>query len=714
MRRNHLLSLALSAMIALTGACGSGGATTTGTTGSITLSLSPTSATIQQGASAQVTGTIVRSNFTGDVAISVSGAPSGVTGNVTLAPVNGGNSAQVTLSASSSTVPGTYTLTVTASGSGISNATATFTLTVTQLPSTFSMAVSPSASSIAQGGSVQLTGTVVRTNFTGDIAIGVTGAPTGVTTNVTLAPINGGNSTQITVSVSSTAAPGQSTLTITATGGGNTITNTVNLTVTVAGSFTLTPSAATLSVTQGSNATTPVTATRSGGFAGTLVYSTTGPSNGTLPTGLTAAVTPTGTADLSTLTVTATSNLALGTYTVVVHATAFGLEQTEVVTVTVAAAVHLDYSLCSAANTPIWVAYQDGTGAFTRVTGTGNVYNFGISSSKGALATVTFNGAAYITSVSYFSQGEFAAQSGTCATVATGKTISGSVSGISGPNNPEISMGGANAFTNVANPNFQLTNVPSGVLDLIAYNRTLNGPLSSGDMVMILRDLNLATGSSVGVLNFATATPVATSTINVTGGAVNSYFVTMNYLSGVSCASNQINFTTNGVPSPFTAFGVPVSLQRGTDFHNLFLQHINGQADTRTVSTSFNLLGNKVVAIGAGIGTVTTTVLSGTYGRLQAALVMQPDYSSASFSYSYASGTFNRFIINQSAGYLAGASAVTMTPPDLTSVSGYLLIWGPATTGALQYTASVSSTPPATMCAEGATLRTASASLGGA
>lgn len=713
MRSRSATCLASFALIALAGGCGSGGATTPGTTGSITLSLSPASATIQQGSSTLVTGTIARTNFTGNVGITVTGAPTGVTGNVTLAPVNGGNTAQVTLSVSSSTTPGTYTLTVTASGSGISNASATFTLTVTQLPSTFSMIVTPTAPSIAQGGSTQLTGSVVRTNFTGDIAISVTGAPTGVTTNVTLAPVSGGNSAQITVSVSSTAAPGQSTLTITATGGGITITNTVVLTVTVTGSFSLTPSAATVSVTQGSNVTTPVTATRSGGFAGTLVYSTTGPSNGTLPTGLTAAITPTGTADLSTLTVTAAASLAVGTYTVVVHATAYGSDFTEVVTVNVAASVHLDYSQCSAANMPVWVAYQDGSGAFTHITGTGNVYNFGISSSKGALATVVYNGAAYVTSVFYFSQGEFAGQGSGCSTVASGKTINGSVSSIAGLNNPEISMGGSTGFVTPALPTFQLTNVPSGVLDLIGYNRVSYPNPTSGDMVMILRDLNLASGSNVGVLNFATATPVATGTINVTGGVVNSYFVTMNYLSGAACASNQIDFNTAGVPSPFTAYGVPASLQRSTDFHNLVLQHINTQADLRTVSTSFNLLGNKVIAIGAGTGAVNTTVLAGTYGRLQASLVLASDYTSAGLSYSYASGTFNRFIINQSAGYLAGSSAVTMTPPDLTSTSGYLLIWGPATTGALQYTASVSSTPPATMCAEGATLRTASSGLGG-
>jgi hypothetical protein len=112
----------LLAMLVLTQGCGSGSASTGTTGGSIALSLSPTSATIQVGGSTQVSGTIVRTDFTGDVAVTVSGAPSGVTGVANSQPTGGSNSASVTISAASTAAPGTYTLTVTASGSGISAA----------------------------------------------------------------------------------------------------------------------------------------------------------------------------------------------------------------------------------------------------------------------------------------------------------------------------------------------------------------------------------------------------------------------------------------------------------------------------------------------------------------------------------------------------------------------------------------------------------------
>ena len=279
---------ALIAMLALTGGCGSGSSTTT-ITSAIALSVSPTSASVQQGGSTQVTGTLTRTDFTGDVTVGVTGAPTGVTGVATLQPINGGNTAQVTLSVSSGTTPGTYSLTVVASGSGVSNATATFTLTVTAAPSSFTMVVTPTNATVAQGASTQVTGTVTRTNFPGDIAITVTGAPTGVSSNVTVSPINGTNTAAVTISAASTTAPGTYTLNLVGTSSGTVVSASFGLTVTVAGSFTLTPSAAPISVAQGFSNTLPVTAVRSGGFSGTLVYSVTGSPSRALPSGITAS-----------------------------------------------------------------------------------------------------------------------------------------------------------------------------------------------------------------------------------------------------------------------------------------------------------------------------------------------------------------------------------------------------------------------------------------
>lgn len=173
---------ALLAAVALLPACGSGGSTTTTPSGSIALSLSPGAATIQQGGSTQVTGTVIRTNFTADIAISVSGAPTGVSGTVTLAPINGGNTAQVTLAASSATPVGTYTLTVVASGTGVSAAQATFTLTIAAAtPASFTVALGSPALSIVQGASGSSTIQLARTNFTGSIAFAADNLPAGAT-----------------------------------------------------------------------------------------------------------------------------------------------------------------------------------------------------------------------------------------------------------------------------------------------------------------------------------------------------------------------------------------------------------------------------------------------------------------------------------------------------------------------------------------------------
>ena len=68
--------------------------------------------------------------------------------------------------------------------------------------------------------------------------------------------------------------------------------------------------------------------------------------------------------------------------------------------------------------------------------------------------------------------------------------------------------------------------------------------------------------------------------------------------------------------------------------------------------------------------------------------------------------------VPQSPGYLAGNSAITLMTPDLSAVDGYQALWAPNASVALAYQVTVSSTPPATCCSEGAALHTATSSMG--
>ncbi|MGA2352354.1 MAG: cellulose binding domain-containing protein, partial [Terracidiphilus sp.] len=145
----------------------------------------------------------------------------------------------------------------------------------------FSLASSPTALSVAQGGTGADTITVTDTGgFTGSVTLAATGLPTGVTVAYGTNPTSA--TSVLTFTATAAATVGTSTVTITGTSGTLTATTTIALTVTTAGSFTIKPSATTLSVAQGATGTDTITVTDVSPFAGSVTLSAAG-----LPTGVT-------------------------------------------------------------------------------------------------------------------------------------------------------------------------------------------------------------------------------------------------------------------------------------------------------------------------------------------------------------------------------------------------------------------------------------------
>ncbi|HKW09622.1 MAG TPA: hypothetical protein VJO33_04535, partial [Gemmatimonadaceae bacterium] len=103
--------------------------------GGYTLSASPASLSMQQGGNGSSTINIARSGgFAGTVALSVTGAPTGVT--ATFNPTStSGNSSSLSVAAAASTAPGNYALTVTGTSAGLGNQSTTVNVTVTALTS---------------------------------------------------------------------------------------------------------------------------------------------------------------------------------------------------------------------------------------------------------------------------------------------------------------------------------------------------------------------------------------------------------------------------------------------------------------------------------------------------------------------------------------------------------------------------------------------------
>ncbi|MGK4584146.1 glycosyl hydrolase family 18 protein [Kitasatospora sp. HPMI-4] len=109
----------------------SGGGSTGPVTNDFSVSASPAAGSLTPGGSLRSgIATAVTAGSAQSVALSVSGAPAGVTATVSPSPVNAGDSATLNVSATAATVPGTYPLTVTGSAASGSHST-TYTLTVT-------------------------------------------------------------------------------------------------------------------------------------------------------------------------------------------------------------------------------------------------------------------------------------------------------------------------------------------------------------------------------------------------------------------------------------------------------------------------------------------------------------------------------------------------------------------------------------------------------
>ena len=308
-------------------------------TPAFTISDSPTTLSVVRGSSGSSTiATSVSGGFDAAIALTASGAPTGVTVGFSPASIAapGSGSSVATFTVASTTVAGTYPITITGTGGGLTH-TASVSLTVTAAATpAFTLAVSPTSVSVVQGNSGSSTvTTTVSGGFSSAVTLSASGQPTGVTVGFSPASIAapGSGTSALTFTVASTTVAGTYPITITGTGGGITHTATVSLTVTtaVAGSFTLSISPTSGYLDQGQSGYGVVTVTATGGFNAAVSLSASG-----VPSGVTYSFSPTsiaapgsGTSDF-TLSVSRTAKT--GTYPIVITATGGGVTKTTTLT----------------------------------------------------------------------------------------------------------------------------------------------------------------------------------------------------------------------------------------------------------------------------------------------------------------------------------------------------------------------------------------------
>ena len=316
---------------------------------SISLSASTTSLTVISGQTAQTTVTSTASStLKSAVTLTIAGAPAGVTAKLASATIASPGSGSVVLSvaASSTVTPGTYSLTVTAQGGG---QTATLSISLAIPARTFTLSPSTVSVSVVAGNTTKVTITATPQNgFSSAIALSVSGLPTGITASFAPASLSGtaASASVLTLTIAKTAPGGRYSLTISATGGGETQTSSVSLVVTALANCTLAVNPASVSLTDGQSATVQISCgSVQGSFSAPLALSVAG-----MPGGVTAQSSSTLVAGSSTpLNIGTTPTTAAGKYSLTLTVSGSGFTQSVALPVTIAAPS--TFSLSSAQGT---------------------------------------------------------------------------------------------------------------------------------------------------------------------------------------------------------------------------------------------------------------------------------------------------------------------------------------------------------------------------
>jgi len=313
-----------------------------------TFSASPASRTVTVGGSTSYTASVSPLNaFTGTVALSVSGVPTGATASFSPASIPGGSGSSTLTLNTGTAAAGTYTLTLTGTSGSLSH-TASVSLVITGAPD-FSLSTTPASQTVAAGSSTSYTASVAALNgFNSAVAFSVSGLPTGVTGSFSPTSVTGAGSSTLTIATSASTVVGTYNVTVTGVSGSLSHSVTVNLVVNTAGTgnFTIGVSPATQTVSAGNVASYATTITATGGFTGTVALSVTG-----LPTGSNGILTPATVngSGSSTLNITTASSLAAGSYAFTITGVSGSLTHSTSATLTVNA---------NAANVLSWMGHS--------------------------------------------------------------------------------------------------------------------------------------------------------------------------------------------------------------------------------------------------------------------------------------------------------------------------------------------------------------------
>ena len=553
------------------------------------ISASPANLAITAGSSASSTVTLTSLNgFNGTVYLTSQVSPGGLAATLSGVSVSlypgGSGSSVLTVSASTSTPPGSYTVTVTGSSQAVSHSTAVSVTVGSSNQPDFTISAIPTSQKVMAGSSATSTISLTSVNgFNGTVTLSTSAPPLcvscpgwGVSPSSVMLPPGGTASSTLTFSTTSGSPLSSWVVGVTGTSDG--LSHVVDVTFTIVSSsstpdFTLMANPSSFSVPVGSSATSTVSLASLNNFSGTVfLFASVSPS------GLAATVNPTsvtlssGGSASSTLTV---SSSIVGSYSVTVSGTSDSLSHKVSVTVTVTSSSPTpDFSMTA---NPASLVIPAGSSATSTII---------LSSINGFNGTVSLDAPSPLCPSPTCSTWYISPTSVSLAPDGMAKatlTISGGAAGGSG--NVTV-FGTSGSLSHSANVAFQVVQSVSPDFTLSANPTQISvPPNTSGTSSISVTALNgfsgtvfLTTSSSPGLaanISPHNVTGSGTATLTVNAANAGNYAVTVTGTSGSLFHSVTVSVTVSVPPPPadFTITLTPTS-----------------QSVTRGSSTSFTII----------------------------------------------------------------------------------------------------------------------------
>lgn len=688
--------------LALVLGCGGGGDTGTTPTppasGGFTISVSGTTpTTIPQAGSGSATVSVQRTGaFAGAVALSIEGAPAGVTitpANASIA--SGTNTTSLAIDVSLNVVAGAYPITIRGQSSGQNAQTATLNLVVVTRPASVSLSRSTSAvlSTNASGPPIDFTVLISRIEYLGAVALDVaSGLPAGVTSTITGSP-TGGSSINVRFTVAASTAPGSYTAELRATGTGiSPATLSVPFTVLGVGALTVGVSRPTVSIAQNGSGVTSVTVTRTN-FTSGVTLAASGMPAGTTATFSQNPIASNGT----TLTFVADASTIPGTYPITVTATSPAVPTPATVVMTLVVTPtgttgNTVFRFCGTpADIPIWFGFQDGS-RWTRITaGANNTFTLDLPSPT-SVTWVTQHGADdFRINVVAGTDDEIRSLiPGLCPSPAN-RTAIGSVTGFGATDQVQVVLGPRAPTTppTFGSPNFSFAALPDGAMDLLATRSVLSTGLLAANRVLLQRNVNPVNGGSVGALDFNSSSAIVPESNTLTAaGAVGGEQLSLSSAlrtAGGSLINLSTAFPNSGSSGVF--HHLPSTAVQAGDFHLLQAAAsatAGGSSVTRTVSQTVASPTSRSLTLGAvpGEPNVFAYATSPERVRFNSFIPDQADYRRLYVAAWYQqSGNTRRDVTMTVTDALAPISSgnlgtnAQIRVPDFTSAPGWNTFW---------------------------------------